>query len=199
MTRKLLTFASALVLASAVVSVASARDGFYLGVKGGQTNHNMNSKDDASTDKSKFDFDDVMMISGAVGYRYSFFRAEVEYTYRDDYSDRKVVGSGWSDNSLESSSYMLNGYFDFLPNYVVSPYVSGGLGFSKLTYSNQDSGSVKYDWDKTNFTWSVGGGLTVRLNRCLNLDAGYRYLDMGTLEKGDINAHEYYAGLRYTF
>lgn len=199
MNKKIVTLASALVLSTAIASTASARDGFYIGVRGGQASQDATSVDDTAVDKSAFDFDDVWFVSGALGYRYSFFRAEVEYTYRDDYSKRKPFLSSYTDNSLESSSLMLNGYIDFLPNYVVSPYISGGIGYSKVKVSSQEGNSAKYDWDETNFTWSAGGGLTVRLNRCLNFDAGYRYLDMGELKKATISAHEYYAGLRYTF
>ena len=45
MKKSLVTFASALVLASAFVSNASARDGFYFGLRGGATNYNFNNKE----------------------------------------------------------------------------------------------------------------------------------------------------------
>ena len=45
MNKKFLTAVSAMVLASFVgMNSAEARDGFYLSVKGGRTNPNMNSK-----------------------------------------------------------------------------------------------------------------------------------------------------------
>ena len=108
MTKKFLTAVSALVLASfAAAGVAEARDGLYLSVKGGRTNPNMNSKKDSFYDKAGIEFDDVWFVSGAFGYRWKYFRAELEYTYRDDYSER-VAGSlpGTSrEASLEAKSY----------------------------------------------------------------------------------------------
>ncbi len=202
MTKKFLMAASALVLASFVtVSAAEARDGLYLSVKGGRTNPNMNSKKDSFYDKAAIDFDDVWFVSGAFGYRWKYFRAELEYTYRDDYSER-VAGTlpgTMREASLEAQSYMVNGYIDLMPNYILSPYISGGLGYTDLTMTTRATGGNPRSWDENNFTWSLGGGLSIRLNKCLNFDFGYRYLDMGSIDEAEVNAHEYYAGLRYTF
>lgn len=196
------TIASALVLTMAIASTASARDGVYMAVRGGMSNYNLNNKDDGVASKSRADFGDVMMVSGALGYKYSYFRFEAEYTYRDDVDDEYKVGnlSGTYHSTLETSTYMANMYVDFLPNYWISPFVSGGIGMTSLDLSNQDTGMLnKITYSADNFTWAIGGGLSLRLNKCLNLDAGYRYLDMGDIEKANINAHEWYGGLRFTF
>ena len=202
MTKKFLTAVSVMVLASFVATgAAEARDGVYLSVKGGRTNPNMNSKKDNFYDKAGIDFDDVWFVSGAFGYRWGYFRAELEYTYRDDYSE-KVAGTvpgTSSETSLEAKSYMVNGYIDLMPNYIISPYISGGLGYTDLQLTTRSTGANARSWDEKNFTWSLGGGLSIRLNKCLNVDFGYRYLDMGSVDEAEINAHEYYAGLRYTF
>ena len=57
---------------------------------------------------------------------------------------------------------------------------------------------------KTNFTWSLGGGVGILITRHTNLDLGYRYLNMGRIKaedgtKYEITNQEYYIGLRYTF
>lgn len=202
MKKSMVTLASALVLSMAAVSTASARDGFYLAVRGGMDSYNLNDKDDSASATSRADFGDVWMMSGAIGYRYSYFRVEAEYVYRDDADDTyraTSVGEGMRHSVLESDSFMANAYIDFMPNYWISPYVSGGIGWTRLDLSNQDTGSPKRTYSSDNFTWSLGGGLSLRLNRCLNLDAGYRYVDMGDIEKANVNAHEYYGGLRFTF
>ena len=202
MNKKILTAVSALALIACVgASSAEARDGFYLSVKAGRTNPNMNSKEDSATEKAVIDFDDVYFVSGAFGYRWKYFRAELEYTYRDDYSER-VPGAfeGTSREAyLEAQSYLVNGYFDLMPNYIISPYISGGLGYTDLQLTTKSTGAKARSWDKNTFTWTLGGGLSIRLNKCLNFDLGYRYIDMGDIEEAEVNAHEYYAGLRYTF
>ena len=87
MQKKLFTIASALLLSTAIVGSAAARDGWYFAVRGGVTNSNLNdvSEDSTTTATADIDFDNVWMMSGAVGYRYSYFRAELEYSYREDH------------------------------------------------------------------------------------------------------------------
>lgn len=206
MKKSLVTFASALVLASAFVSNASARDGFYFGLRGGATNYNFNNKEDSATNKSKLDFGNVWNISGAVGYRYGFVRLEAEYIYRDDVDDKFEDASNHPLNAtMESDSFMANAYLDFMPNYWISPYIHGGIGLTRLdlSYNDISSGGVpdanKIKHSADNFTWTVGGGISLRLNKCVNLDAGYRYMDMGDINDANFNAHEVYGGLRYTF
>ncbi len=200
MQKKLLTIASALLLTTAVAGTASARDGWYAAVRGGITNSNLNDVDDNATDTAAIDFDNVWMMSGAVGYRYSYFRAELEYSYRDEHSEE--YDEGMSGTKFGATNLMLNGYIDFLPNYVVSPYISAGIGWSQIeleTFSTVGGGKTSRSVDSDNFTWSLGAGATIRINKCLNFDAGYRYIDMGDIENANVNAHEVYFGLRYTF
>lgn len=208
MKKTLLTAASAIAIL-AFASNASARDGFYIGVKGGMSNSNLNSVDDSAVDDAMFDFEYEWFYSGAIGYRYKFFRIEAEYTHRNDFSNFIDLGGGFGyGGELQSKSYMANLYLDFMPNYVVSPYIMGGLGMSDLELIYKATGLNDGTSSDTGFTWSLGAGLTVRINKCLNLDLGYRYLDMGEvplivngIDTGDIdiNAHETYMGLRYTF
>lgn len=200
MQKKLLTLASALLLSTTIAGSASARDGFYIAVRGGVTNSNLNDVDAKVSDKADIDFDNVWMMSGAVGYRYSYFRAELEYSYREDHDE--TSDSGLSTTKFGSQNLMLNGYLDIMPNYVISPYISGGIGFTKLkldTTSTMGALVFEDNRDETSFTWSIGAGLTVRINKCLNLDGGYRYIDMGDIDSANVNAHEWYFGLRYTF
>lgn len=203
MKKTLVTFASALVMASALATAAQARDGVYLAVRGGWSDYNMNKDSDTTTTTARADFGNTWMVSGALGYRYKFFRIEAEYIHRGDEEDRfKITGlDEYRKSSLESDSYMANAYLDFMPNYWISPYISGGIGWTSLKLTNQDEDAMgtRESYKENNFTWTAGGGLTFRLNRCLNVDFGYRYFSFGKLEKSNVNAHEYYGGLRYTF
>lgn len=195
------TAASALVLTLAVSSVAEARDGFYVAVRGGMTDYNMNANDDSLSKAARAEFGEVWHASGALGYKYKYFRIEGEYIYRDDDEDnlKNSLGDVTNHYTLESDSFMANAYLDLMPNYWISPYATAGIGLSRVTLTNQDAGGDKREWDKDIFSWQVGAGLSLRLNRCLNFDAGYRYIDMGDIDDADINAHEWYGGLRYTF
>lgn len=205
MKKSYLMMASALVLTMAAAATAEARDGFYIAARGGYTDFNVNSKKDSAADKAKVELGSGWHMSGALGYKYGYFRVEGEYIYRDDSDDTYEYTSTAHKTILESDSFMANAYLDIMPNYWISPYITGGIGLTRLdleTYDIPVGGGLKSEEEKNsadNFTWQVGAGLSLRINRCLNLDAGYRYIDMGEIDDADINAHEWYGGLRYTF
>ena len=203
MKKSLFCAVSALVLGLAIAPAAQARDGIYIAVRGGTSDQNIKDAKDSVTADALDELDSVSMFSGAVGYKYSYFRAELEYTWRDDYSDTKIIYGSLQNDELKSTSYMLNAYIDFMPEYIVSPYISAGIGYTDLeineTTIDTAQGKQKYSWDKNAFTWSVGAGATLRINKSLNLDAGYRYLNYGKIEGARMKSHEWYGGLRYTF
>jgi len=195
------TATSALVLTIATTNIAEARDGFYLAARGGYSDYNLNDKDDASVDDSRLEFGGTWNVSGALGYKYKYFRVEAEYIYRNDFDEHYQDSPFHKYNvDISSDSLMLNAYLDLMPNYWISPYISGGIGITRLEVNHKNIISgTKYSWDEDNFTWTVGGGISLRLNRCTNFDMGYRYMDMEELTYGEFTSHEWYAGLRYTF
>lgn len=201
MKKGVVTACSAFVLVLGLSSAAEARDGFYLTARGGMTWNNLNSKDDPITDGKISDLDSVGMYSGAVGYKYKYFRAEFEYVVRDD-AEEDIVSTGrhTSTATVSSTSYMLNLYVDLMPNYWISPYFGGGIGFSELELVNENAASgITRKWEEDKFTWQIGGGLSIRINKCLNIDGGYRYYTLGKIEGAEVNAHEWYGGIRFTF
>ena len=195
--------AIAMALSLMTATLAQARDGFYLAVRGGLTWNNFNSKDDPVTESALSSIGRVKMFSGAVGYRYRFFRGEFEFINRDDAEEPYIDSSGdhLNDLSVGSTSYMFNGYIDLLPNYWITPYISGGIGWSKLELVDKRiimGTTVRYKKSGA-FTWQMGAGLSIRLNKCLNIDSGYRYFTLGKINHAEVNAHEWYAGIRFTF
>lgn len=203
MKKGLVLACSAMALTIAMSSVAEARDGFYLTARGGMAWNHLNSKEDSVATAGVSDLDSVGVFGGAIGYKYKYFRGELEYVSRQDAEeDIKSGGVGvTSTMTVSSTSYMFNLYFDFMPNYWISPYVSGGIGISELELNNDNVGFANPDenHEETKFTWQVGGGLTIRINRCLNIDGGYRYYTLGKIEGAEVNTHEWYAGIRFTF
>ncbi len=195
----------ALLLGTCLSSEAFADcNGFYLAGRGGVVQHKYSGKGDFL---SKNDLDkNRLMLSGALGYRHDYFRTELEYVWRD--KSHKTYGEPGATGrtSFKSYSYMLNGYFDFAPYRWFTPYVSAGIGFTKMKYSDKyeldgtiNSATNNGNYEPTRFTWSVGGGLSVKVTNRFNVDAGYRYYDMGSIRHADVDAHEIYGGLRYVF
>lgn len=212
-------------LSAAVMGIAAAGsayaecDGIYIALRGGGSSPTI---DDESKGSNRFDIGGTdLMLSGALGYRYEYFRAEVEYIWRDTNEDKHTVvlhdpdlnqdNISSSKGEFDYTSYMFNIYWDLSPYTWFTPYLSAGVGVSELeyNYSYRDAvvigGETVQDvtgsdsYKKTRFTWSVGAGLSAKMTNRLNLDVGYRYFDFGKLGKGQIHNHEVYGGLRYVF
>ena len=211
MKKILLTAAIATTLFLTTNTALASCDGPYLAIRGGVANHTLGDKDENDAMDKKLSIDDnSLMISGALGYRYRYFRIEAEYVWRKDYEDsvtgryRRPDGSyRTSTRSVEfsSKSYMANIYWDLSPYTMFTPYVSAGLGITQLEYvfKNNDSYNNHKKYEEDNFTWSVGGGISAQVTSRFNIDLGYRYYDMGEIENGAVHNHEVYVGARYTF
>ena len=178
-------------------------NGFYLGGRGGVVKHDYSKKGNNAFDTDGLD-KNKLMLSGALGYRYNYFRTELEYVWRQKSkkTDEDLPGLKATYN-FRTYSYMLNGYFDFAPYRWFTPYVGAGIGFTSMKYKDSYSTGGTHvengNYKPTRLTWSVGGGLSVKVTNRFNVDAGYRYYDMGSIKHADITAHEIYTGLRYVF
>jgi len=212
MLKKMMIGISAVALGIAAAGSAKAEcDGIYLAVRGGGSNPTI---DDDSKGSNRFDIGGTdLMLSGALGYRYEYFRAEVEYIWRDTNEDSKTIVLHDADlgrdtvskstGEFDYTSYMFNVYWDLSPYTWFTPYLSAGIGWTELeynfSYSNNGIPDGSDSYKKDRFTWSVGGGLSAKMTNRLNLDIGYRYFDFGKLGDGQIHNHEFYGGLRYVF
>ena len=184
MSKKLLSAFTAFVMSMSLAASASAEcDGFYMGVRGGIVNHNVGDSDEALGDRLEVD-DNAWMAGVALGYRYTYFRAELEYTWREETDKATGEIDARNHSNFQTMSYMLNVYADLTPYSMFTPYVMAGIGMTNIQYEFQGFGrrSVKYEED--NFTWAVGGGLSAKLTNRINIDVGYRFLHMGEIEKG---------------
>ncbi len=182
-------------------------NGFYLGGRGGVVKHDYSKKGNSGINSEGLD-KNKLMLSGALGYRYNYFRTELEYVWRQ--KSEKKFSEGVGDRqkyNFKTYSYMLNGYFDFAPYRWFTPYVGAGIGFTSMKYRDSytmpdgstQTATTNGNYKPTRFTWSLGGGLSVKVTNRFNVDAGYRYYDMGSIKHADITAHEIYTGLRYVF
>ena len=213
---KLLLTTTALVLGLAFTADALADcNGIYLGLRGGVVKHKLDNPKSGGNANGNDDFDkNRFMMSGALGYRYNYVRTELEYVWRNKVNQTLTENDGSGDKirqEFKTESYMLNGYIDFAPFHWITPYVGAGIGYTKLKYDSRYTNgagtvmpSLGENYNKKRFTWSVGGGLSVKVTNRFNVDAGYRYYDMGDIKhdsgkKTGVTAHEVYGGVRYVF
>ena len=192
MSNKLLLAASVFAISLSLANAASAScDGPYLAVRGGVTNHSLGDKDENVATDKKLDVDDnAMMFSGAIGYRWGYFRVEAEYVYREDTDDSNIkvtpgihsVFVTQRSAEFSSESYMANVYWDLSPYTMFTPYISGGLGITRLEYTFKNTGLPNVEYKEDNFTWSVGAGLSAQVTTRFNIDVGYRYYDKKNMD-----------------
>lgn len=192
---------SAILILNAKVSYAEC-DGFYLAGRVGQAK--IEVEDARGLDESPSDGvinKKRLLVSGAVGYRYEHWRAELEYIWRKK-NEKNVTE--FSKVNFKSQSYMFVVYYDFFPYTWFTPFVNAGIGYSnnKLTIKN-NSVDTTLNVKANSFTWSLGAGISAKITNRLNMDVGYRYYDMGDGElniyngKTETTDHEVYMGFRY--
>ena len=182
----------------------------------------------------------------ALGYDFSKkfnvpIRAELEYSAfskADKGKNFTVIGNTptnvtyekWS-QSYQVQTLFLNAYWDIDTGTKFTPYFGAGLGMGFIgtkvgadgdTY---DAGVLQESWDikigsktVTNFAWNVSAGLGYDITDHWTIDAGYRFVGLGSVKTGtytepsgsggtlsvhgktdNLFQHQFSIGARYTF
>lgn len=196
----ILSFFIAFAVSFTALPVFAECDGFYIAGRAGFAKYEIEDDRSGVQDVSDYVVDKKRFIaSGALGYRYEHFRAELEYVWRDKNSGNQA---GITDIKFNSRSYMFVVYYDFFPYSWFTPFVNAGIGWTDNKLVLNNTAAPQYQkLDETNFTWSLGAGISAKITNRWNLDVGYRYYDMGSLDlyNGDtkVTDQEVYVGLRY--
>ena len=102
--------------------------------------------------------------------------------------------------SFRNYDALINGYYDFGPWGIVSPYVGAGAGVAFGELKNTLSGgSSTYaaNLGYHNLAFALMAGISLDVFAHTKLDFGYRYLNSGRLYGVNLYNHELRAGLRY--
>lgn len=177
-------------------------DGFYIAGRIGQAKIELEDSRSGFNDYSndKLISKRRLMASGAIGYRYEHWRAELEYVWRKKNDKATDIATQY----FRSQSYMFVVYYDFFPYTWFTPFVNAGVGYTKnklKSIGNPNFTSPSYNISNSEFTWSLGAGISAKITNRWNMDIGYRYYDMGDLDtfngKTKTTDQEIYMGLRY--
>lgn len=113
-----------------------------------------------------------------------------------------------------SNTFMVSGYVQPVNISGWKPYAGMGMGFSSIEIEYVTDGVVEGNGDKDwELSWQLMLGVEYEINDSLDLQFGYRFVDLGdsTVDltsfggtpagkfKADLTANEYMIGLRYTF
>jgi len=147
-------------------------------------------------------------------------RVEVEYAYQKNDADRLTMAYEDGDmgfgleGETTSRSFLVNAYYDFSNATAVTPYMSTGIGYSRV--EAEITGMSGYDAvvgeenleiggreDDTVIAYHIGAGIGVAVSESLTLDARYRFFATEDLDFNGVNVeystHNFYAGIRLGF
>jgi opacity protein-like surface antigen len=133
--------------------------------------------------------------SYSVGFGYKFnkyLRSDLTATYRGDFKySGKSEGGDSESQKINSTAFMLNGYYDIVNYNGFVPYVMGGAGvaYNKAdAFTQQDS--IQKDRingaTRANLAWQVGAGTQYKINKNIALDLGYKYVDLGKINTSTV-------------
>jgi opacity protein-like surface antigen len=128
--------------------------------------------------------DNAFTGGGGVGYQFTQnLRGDVRVDWSGDYD----IGPN---ADLSTTTLLGNMYFDIPTETIFTPYVGGGAGWGWASVDGGNSDDA--------FTYSLMAGATIDLSRNLDLDIGYRFIDM-TVDGPDIYDHQIMTGVRLNF
>lgn len=182
---------------------------------------------DMDKDIGSNDADSSAIVGLGVGYHFNeHIRADATLGYRGWYkvnASETISGttlSGAAD--INSTVGLVNAYYDIGHFDRFTPYVGGGVGLAsnhvgstELALGGVGIGNIG-SHTNTDFAWQLSAGTAINIAHGIDLDIGYRYLDMGTAKtgdnatvsgtpvtgatlKGNLQANEVQAGLRIGF
>ena len=145
-------------------------------------------------------FNDVKPVySVGVGYKFdNNFRADVNAQLRNSKHESATT-------EYKSKAVFVNGYYDFDSSSIFTPYVTAGVGYAQ----NKMDGLATETTNVTNknFAYNAGFGSKVNVAKDVDLDLGYRFVNLGDFKSKTSNtvttrkahAHELSAGVIFSF
>ncbi len=211
--------------------------GWYLKGFIGSTSYDVSSIDNAAFDTADFTFHNLgFEASGFGGLGFGskvsdHFRWDVTGEYRnratfhgfDSYEGPGFSGTNDYEATLKSWAMLANFYWDIICWNGLTPYVGGGVGFSRNYIGNftdinvPNLGAAYANTNvTTEFAWAIHAGLAFEVNDRVTLDFAYRYINLGDamsdtviaydgsgtaegLEFEDIDSHDIMLGVRWKF
>lgn len=121
---------------------------------------------------------------------------------------------------VNSTQFLVNGYYDIVNYCNFTPYVGAGLGIAynqAKTMKNVTLGAFQKGSHRTDFAWNIGAGVAYKLTQNFAVDLGYKYHNLGKIKssqtvvladgsseiespfRSKLRAHAVTIGIRYTF
>ena len=118
-------------------------------------------------------------VRGAIGHSFEKTRAEFELAYQlNDFDNANILGTNVGLNGdVSVLSFLINGYYDFKNRSSFTPYVSAGIGYSRIqvTDLNIPPAGISCATDEDYiFAYQMGLGVAYTIDENVSIDLGYR-------------------------
>jgi opacity protein-like surface antigen len=201
-------------MALALPTLAQA-EGFYLNAQVGVSEQATDTQpigNNIAVDSdfpAEFDSGDGTLTSVGIGYIINQqFRVEGRIANRDGSFNDTRFGTGARDGEeyilngeIESTTYTIEGFYDFQNSTAFTPYVKAGIGLSDNSYSARLGGAgvaafdqfdgtldgyydAYADDDGTELSWNIGFGANYELSNNIAIYAEYQYATFGDVISG---------------
>ena len=200
--------------------VVEVGTGWYLRGDVGYTDYRKTADDSFGAPRALFDsieLDKTWAAGGGFGYKFlTWLRADVtaDYRFESDFVANSAIPLRRDWAKFDSTTVLANGYLDLGTWYGVTPYVGAGVGaaFNRFKEYQIQAGALPVveldDQLKTNLAWAFMGGVAVDMGGGFQVDAGYRYVNLGEARSKpdaagtitrtkELEAHEVRLGFRY--
>jgi opacity protein-like surface antigen len=149
----------------------------------------------------------TITAGAGIGLKAGFVRLDVtaDYAFPAKYTGT-LIAPGDTTAKIQSINLLGNGYLDLGTWYGLTPYVGAGAGMAAVKVTSVQ-GATSDDRSRWNFAWAGMAGVAWKVAPNLQLDLGYRYLNVGKAKSGgatpitfdDVAGHEVRLGLRWSF
>jgi len=157
----------------------------------------------------KWEYDAGYSFGLAFGYIMEQVRLEGELSYGSNEVDSVEGISIPNGYSIETSllNFMFNGYYDFISNSSLTPYLTAGAGFSRVEADINLAPIIDDEYDDTVFAYQIGAGVGYAMSEIMTLDFRYRFLGTadpefsypGGTAEAEIFTHNLTIGLHMAF
>ncbi len=209
--RKTIFMISGCAMLVSISSLAYSAEGPYVSANAGLAIPNDSDVIDSELPgvAIEIESDNGLALAGAVGYGFSEnLRVEAEMQYvKHDLDKVNVFGGSLDlDGDFSSLALLFNGYYDFANESAFTPFISAGLGFSKLDVSDISVpalGPLSSSDDDTVFAYQFAAGVRYAVNEKVSVDVKYRYFATSDPEldvlKPEVSGNLLTAGITVAF
>ena len=182
-------------------------DGYYVTLLGGVGFLNDADITDSTIEDFKVtsEFDTGYLFGLALGYKHDTQRLEGEFSYQKNDFDKWSSFADSVDTTGDTSAFtfLFNYYFDIPTKYPIKPFLTAGVGVSRIEINDLGFPEViggEIDESDTVFAYQFGFGASWAMSRSLDLELKYRYF--GTQDPSfdtidaEYSSHNVILGLR---